>query len=657
MSGNLNRRRRPSPNTSEDEEHDYDYDYNEHHAHSARSHDSGRRGNSARYADSDRRGNKARYADSNRHGNSADFSDSDEYDGSGRHAYSARSQDADRYRDSDRRGHSGRYADPDNYRRKDSQYEVTSESESSDEHGQGAQPHHRRYGQSAHSLASRRSPSESEEESEEDGNQWLVNLLVREPKYKAKILSVIKRGIPLRELENMIQENAHIFQEADECVFLRPQIKICSWHVSARGCSARSSYKCSDLHICSQFISGSCRINNCSKGHDLATAHNVQVLEPYYLRYIDVASLKKILQISLADIESEEDNEPLILCENYNRGKCSDKKCKYLHFCKYHLESKLKCRGRNCTLNHSFVDAGCNDLLEKKGIDTNESPKDLMNEIFRLFPDLEKANRQPSGKSNPSHRHHSPSPSPSPPRHRRATPRAPTTGSHLTIEASELEGNLQILEICSRSLKNNCNAHSCQRLHSDLPFHWQVSADGNNWFNLHKYQVVYLERDFSDPSKTRSVILETKGWSVHKKLQRILGTRKCEVDFEDMLVTSPDSRTPLQLRHISLERDSNADKLFLWYFLDGNKEWVKYGEVDTTKRAFLKSSITSEDIEQHYLRNPRQPMIFKNDLFTYELDFIQMTQTNRSTNVVREVRRRPTPPQLSLLKTFLLQYR
>ncbi|XP_037802440.1 protein mono-ADP-ribosyltransferase PARP12-like isoform X2 [Penaeus monodon] len=625
-------RRRQSPNRSEDSEDD-GYENSDRRAGSP-VYDSDQRrdpdwcGKSARYANSGRRGHSPRYADSDRHGNPA------------------------RYEDPGRQGHSPRYADSDNYREKTSEYEVNTSTESSDDDDEGQQ-YHGRYGQPAvsnqrKSYASRRPVHQEseEEESEEQGNQWLVNFLAGESKFKAKKLAIIKQGIQLNELESMIQQNTHIFQETEEDVYLRPQLKICVWFLSPRGCSARSSYKCSDLHICPQYISGSCNDKNCPKGHDLITSHNIQILQPYFLRYINSNLLTNILQISLADIDNEEDNEPLIICEKYNQDQCFDKKCQYFHFCKYHLESRLKCNGRRCKLNHSFTAPACIDLLERKGIDTNESPKDILNEIFTCFPELEKSNRQTSVKNKSSHQQASPSLSP--PRNRRAPPRAPIAESQWTTEATELEGTVYIPEICYNSVENKCYNERCQRLHSNLPFHWQVSVDGVNWINLHKSHVGHLEKEFSDPNTIRTALPVPKGKDVHKKLLKLLGPSKCVADFEDMQITSPGLRTPLQLRRIALEQgSSDAEKLFLWYFLDGNNKWVQYGEVDTTKRTFLKSSITSEDIEKHYIQNPQKLMTFKNDLFTYELDFVQMKQENQSTNVVRDVRRRPVPPQMS----------
>ncbi|XP_063601253.1 repetin-like [Penaeus indicus] len=340
------------------------YGDSDRHGKSARYGDSDRHGNSARYGDSDRHGKSARYGDSDRHGNSARYGDSD------RHGNSARYGDSDRHGKSDRHRKSDRYGDSDNYRTKASEYEVNNSSESSDDYDQEGQ--HHRHGQPAvlnqqKSNASRRSVyQDSEEESEDQETQWLVNLLAREPKFQAKKLTVIKQGIHLNDLEIMIQQNTHIFQGTEEHVYLRPQIKTCVWFLSSRGCSSRSNYKCSDLHICPNYISGSCKNNSCSKGHDLSAHHNKLILQPYCLRYIDTDLLRKILQISLADIDDEEDDEPLIICKHYNQGKCFDRKCKYLHFCIYHLESRLKCMGRRCNLNHSFMEQYCTDILEEK---------------------------------------------------------------------------------------------------------------------------------------------------------------------------------------------------------------------------------------------------------------------------------------------------
>lgn len=486
---------------------------------------------------------------------------------------------------------------------------------------------------------------ESDDDEDDQGTDldWLVYFLSKFPDFQSSMLTIIKNKIDLKVLEAIIADNPHIFQTADETVLLRPQLKICAWYLSSRGCSAKASRTCSDMHICPQYICGSCRDSSCPKGHQLLTKHNSRVLKVFHLNDIDLSVLRKILKISLAEVNSNEDQEPLIMCESYNKGKCSNRNCKHFHFCEYHLKSNLSCRNRNCILNHDFNDSDCKRTLENKGIDTNETPKDIMIEILKAFPGL--LGKQTSSKSQSPDSSRSPSPTP----RQNPRPNQPYRGI-MTTEASEFYGNIPKPEICNRSLKNRCKSLKCPRLHSDLPFHWQISHDGNDWFNLSKNQVLHLEKQYCDPNIDKTELPEPKSKNAPQKLVRLLSDCDWEADFKKMEVKSRNSRTSYILRDLRLENEADT---FTWYFLDGNSTWVQYGEVDTTQRAFLKSKISSHEIEQHYIQNPRSPMTFKNDLFSYELDFIHMTQTNTSTKSTRPVKRRPVPHKQSFFSSMI----
>ncbi|XP_072233362.1 uncharacterized protein [Leuresthes tenuis] len=74
-----------------------------------------------------------------------------------------------------------------------------------------------------------------------------------------------------------------------------------------------------------------------------------------------------------------------------------------------------------------------------------------------------------------------------------------------------------------------------------------------------------------------------------------------------------------------------------WYFRD-DQLWREYGSQSSS---MMTSSISSQDIEQHFTENPGGTLRFTVGSTGYTLDFSTMTQTNHNTNLRRNIRRRP----------------
>ncbi|KAG7225690.1 hypothetical protein INR49_012276 [Caranx melampygus] len=70
-----------------------------------------------------------------------------------------------------------------------------------------------------------------------------------------------------------------------------------------------------------------------------------------------------------------------------------------------------------------------------------------------------------------------------------------------------------------------------------------------------------------------------------------------------------------------------------WQFQDIGGVWKDYS------KSYRHCSISSQDIELQYQQNPSGSMKFSTKSFSYELDFLAMTQRNLSTNTTRSVRR------------------
>ncbi|KAG7166204.1 mono-ADP-ribosyltransferase PARP12-like 2 [Homarus americanus] len=220
-----------------------------------------------------------------------------------------------------------------------------------------------------------------------------------------------------------------------------------------------------------------------------------------------------------------------------------------------------------------------------------------------------------------------------------------------TVWSHYLEGDTEVNEICYYSVENLCRNESsgCQRLHASQHFHWQISEQGSKWLNLRSFQAQILEQAFCDQAQDGVVIPRLDPAKLNpsvKQLLTVLGRDSWQANFQCMIITNSDQSRILYLRRLCTECIAGQQikaNIYSWYFVDINKKWIKYGNVDTANESKLVSSVSSADIERHFLKNQHVPLTFKNSKYTYILDFVTMIQTNQNTKVGREVRRRPEP--------------
>lgn len=225
------------------------------------------------------------------------------------------------------------------------------------------------------------------------------------------------------------------------------------------------------------------------------------------------------------------------------------------------------------------------------------------------------------------------------------------TEKHQTVWSHYLFGDTEINEICFYSVETMCKYEStgCKRLHSAHHFHWQISEQGSKWLNLRSFQVDCLERAFCDPAKDGETVPRLDPAKLDpsvNKLLTVLGRDNWQANFQSMIMANSNHSKILYLRRLCTEHIAGKQikpNIYQWFFLDKNKKWVKYGNVDTANETNLVSSVASNDIEKHFLKNQYVPLTFQNASFSYTLDFVAMTQTNQSTKVIRDVRRRPEP--------------
>ncbi|XP_068215066.1 myb-like protein X [Palaemon carinicauda] len=533
-------------------------------------------------------------------------------------------------------------------------------------------------------------------QSQELSPVFLINLLLQRKKPKASMNSLMKVGLRPKDISLVIHENSHLFNVStganlEETLYLCPQIYICHAHVSV-GCTDKLS--CRDLHICPRYIQSLCNSPNCVLGHRLRSRHNRDILGYFYLDECPEPEVLKLLKLSLPPVEI---TKHLNVCNDYISRKCKLSNCVGLHICPEYL-LQMKCNTANCQLNHNLLLTHNCEILENVGIDTNESPRDVMKVIKDKYPSIFKqqlpysnskslskqTGRQQSGgrdvepirkvqhenRSNdngnrnqgrnfmktPTYSASSENGNRNQGRNFMKTPTysassenyqfTSTTREVSTVWHDYYQGSTLIPEICYFSVTGKCRyeEEGCKRLHADRHFHWQVKLKGNTWINLRNNQVEALEKSYCEPAQDGVSVPPVDRTNCPKEMLNLFGRDNWQAHFTAMVLRNTKSQT-LDLRRICSENVNGNVKCakYLWYFLDQNNVWIQYGNVDTTNRGFLTSDVTSEDIENQYLRNPNASITFKNSMFTYLLDFKLMTQTNTSTKVTRKVRRRPMP--------------
>lgn len=225
-----------------------------------------------------------------------------------------------------------------------------------------------------------------------------------------------------------------------------------------------------------------------------------------------------------------------------------------------------------------------------------------------------------------------------------------------SIWSHNLDGNIQITEICKHSVADYCRLErsGCPRLHTTENFHWQISFTGNYWINLTKNQSQCIEEAFCNPCIDHCYPFSNFQFSIlsmqEKGIVTLLGHENWVVDFKYNLITNHLTRgNKSDIKHVKnifirrLEvKNSEADQ-YQWYFKENNDIWVKYGNRGTLQET---ADITSNAIEQFHSKMLEVSTDLRFYNFTtrrnaYCLDFHKMEQTNKTTGMKRLVKRRP----------------
>ncbi|KAK7074619.1 hypothetical protein SK128_028415 [Halocaridina rubra] len=504
----------------------------------------------------------------------------------------------------------------------------------------------------------------------------LAKLLSKFPKFRATLLQLLEeRGLKPSHVREIVSSNKDVFRMIDETVELHPKLELCTSHSSEDGCQNIKS--CHKLHLCPVYLTGWCYTDDCTFGHRWFTDHNKRVLTSFFVTDLSVKDLRCLLNFIIKETGP---SESLTICRDYNSNGCQKLHCASLHVCQSFVAGRTNCSHSSCSLNHNILTQDCSILLRKHGFSTNETPRDVVMALLSAYPSIAGTEiSHTAGKLNKKHQNEDSksrvNTSSVKQKHSKyGKNEGKVNGRHSDKEQSQelkthwshyLYGDSVLTEICYYSVEGVCHNESkgCLRLHSSHHYHWQFSEEGNKWLNLSSNFVNTLENAYNDPNQdgvTLPKLDPSKLIQPLKGLLNVLGRDVWHANFDAMILTNSDYSKLLCLRRLCSSNSSgkaiktNAVKkvqnttqkqststAYEWFFQDINNKWVKYGNVDTAGESNLVSSVTSDDIEMHYIQTPGRALKFQNANFTYTIDFNTMTQKNENTNTVRQVSRRP----------------
>lgn len=454
--------------------------------------------------------------------------------------------------------------------------------------------------------------------------QRLAKVLAKEPYFCATYRRLQQQlSLSHSALKRTVNAYGRTFRLHNNVVELRPQVALCDAHINTGdGCS--DTY-CLNLHICQQYVENSCNNARCGFGHKWFTNHNRRVFQDLYLHELSTADLHDVIAQTLS---STDQYGPLEICRDYNDDSCTGK-CARLHICRKFVEGRAICEDENCTLSHDFTDSHNQCLLIINSLPANETPRDIVRALLDSNPDL-----LPNLSTVPNYDVTLPSPD------NRESDNADST--HITQWSHEPFGDNEKTIVCENAVENLCPDEDtgCSCLHAPMPFHYQVSENGRNWYNLRHHQVQHLEWFYCDVQHQGVTLPPLKPSSIEPwwmELFKLLGgSRTWLVDFNEMILESGEQR--LQLRRLCTQ--DMAGSTFLWYREISERQWQEYGQ-DQNEDSII--NISSEDIEKKWQEDPNQTILCSGSLCSVSIDFRTMTESVSSTQNQRRVRRRPKP--------------
>ncbi|CAG0898299.1 unnamed protein product [Darwinula stevensoni] len=371
-----------------------------------------------------------------------------------------------------------------------------------------------------------------------------------------------------------------------------------------------------------------------------------EILQNFYLEDADSQLLLKLMQSSVDEVVVPE------ICDHYNVGECEcGSECTEMHLC---LNSILGTCNDWCLLNHDILEPQCQKLLKMGGVKTYYSKRDLKNHlrVRQKEQRLDAIMKQ----------------------ERRSSRLVEEASRRKVFHADEDDGEVEVPEVCIFLLNDRCldgERGRCKRLHAGMPYHWQVKNPvTNKWINLSKNQSFRLEQNFADPSKVKVQLDSFTSEEVHltkrSQLRSLFQDESYEVDLnevknEGMKLRNMQTQAIMDIRRLSTESHvmtggKKHSTIWCWYFLDKSGKWMEYGSTTAEHNSF--SNLKSADIEKQFCTVQGSGCIaFSTNKFKYEVNFQTMKQKNLMTNVQRDIRRRPAPPDGSSNLVNVLKYR
>lgn len=148
-------------------------------------------------------------------------------------------------------------------------------------------------------------------------------------------------------------------------------------------------------------------------------------------------------------------------------------------------------------------------------------------------------------------------------------------------------------------------------------FEWQLNF-GGQWQKIENDHV--LETHYRQPGAKAIAINTTSG--------------KVFINFDTFRTDNPS----VGVQRLSFLSAGQAED-YGWFFR-GDRRWTEFGSQSPGGPA----SVGSGDLEQRFSANPAGRLSFSVGATGYSLDFSTMTQTNLTTGMRRQVRRRPRYP-------------
>lgn len=536
--------------------------------------------------------------------------------------------------------------------------------------------------------------------SDHDGSsavKRLMLILARYPDFKASLLELLeKQGLHPKESREIISKNPRCFVLETEIVRARLQLDFCPSHCGLEGCQKLGS--CNKLHICPRYVHKLCSEKQCFLGHTWRTNHNNIVFMQIHIDTLPVAIIHML-------VKSTTRPPQLNICRKYNKKQCHNPHCDELHICaKSILEASnphKKCQLNHSlmTQQSQFLfrihGIATNDSLKDVIASLVSTSPDSSADSKPVTPpqgqkcDKVKENENSIGapsieqkvpkKASPVDTSPTSSADSSPVKPAATNEPEMTKqlndvqlddpkgvvkdassdetcekepvktkdySSYKTCWSVDVLGNVGIHEICYNSVESLCakEATGCPRLHSPEHFHWQISdLVSPNWYNLPILHAKCLEISYCDPAQD-NVALPRLDPSTQSPpidgLLCMLGRDVWTADFQKLELTNSSQNKKLQLRRLCTEPVADLNIMarnHIWYFLDNSNAWIPYG--NNIGKPYAES--LSAKIEKHFSQKLHKKIKVVVNHQTYILDFLTMRQTNKETNKVRDVRRRP----------------